>query len=356
MSRDRQQAAATATVGLSGIAGAGALRHYGLADAHGELGHDNRPKTPRRRVFAERRLLKTRHGRGKYLLGAGLAALSAPAAAKGTVDLWDGGKRRTFVEEGVSGAAEALRERNTKENRRAPVGLRARNYAVGAAATGATGGATHFLLRKTPIPHAGRASIASVTGALAGLSTLPVQAKVTRRASKGKYTATPTGLKRVVEPVNHGARHGTRVAKVNDAVTGMSRKDELKAIKRKQRTATVNAATGLGGVGSLALLGAAALPGVKNRGRLVRTASTLGTASAGVGAVNSLEGAHLARRDLKARKAVLEGTSKAFGLPRPPTLPGVASARAPRVRRGFLRQTRTATGISTSTVRGGLTR
>ena len=348
MSKDRNQAAATATFGLGGVAGGAALRHYGLADAYGEMGHDHRPREKRPAVFAERRLLKAPHGRRKFLLGAGLAALSAPAAAKGTYDLWHGGKRRTFVEEGVSGVAESLRERNTKENRTAPVGLRARNYAVGAATTGATGGAAHLLMRRTKIPHAGRASIASVGGVLAGVATLPAQSKITQRASRGKYIATPTGLKRVVEPTNHGARHGTRLAKRNDAVTGMSREDELKAIKRKRRTANVNAVTSAGGVGSLALLGAAALPHVPNRGRLVRAATTVGTGSAGIGAVNGLEGAHLARRDLKARERVLTGTSKAL------TVPGVL--RAPRVRRGFLRQTRSATGVTTSTVRGGLIR
>jgi len=409
MSQRKQQAAATATFGYAGVAGGALLRNDAIADAHGERPGSVRPRVPRAAIGAERRILRAGVGRKRYLAGATLATLAAPAAAKGTHDLL--AKRRTFVEDGVSGVTESLQEKN-RNTRRAPTKLVAGNYLAGTAvAAGAGAGAGH-LLRSHP---SGRRSVIASTGAvLAGTASLPIQRRIIEHKTKGAYTATPTGLKRVVKPVNHGARHGTRVAKTNDASTGMSRAEELRNLKRKQRTAAVNATTSVAGIGSLGLLGAAALPHVKNRAALVRTATTIGTASAGAGSLNGLEGARLQRRDLKARERVLASKAlpprkhhliywqgngyrrlnnaarqhprrraafadaeyarqghkatgghvrqfemtpysayerqtgkvvKAYGLPR-----------VPRVRRGFLRQTRTATGVTTSAVRGGLIR
>jgi hypothetical protein len=340
MSQSRSQAAATATFGYAGVAGGAALREHALSDAYGQRPRSVRVRSHRPMVFAERQLLKAPAGRKRYVAGATLAALSAPAAARGTHDLLS--KRRTFVEDGVAGVTDSLREKNVNA-RRAPTPLVAGNYAAGTAVGATSLAVAQHAMRNSRIPRGGRSAIASSAAVLAGTASLPIQRRVIERKTKGAYTATPTGLKRVVKPVNHGARSGTRIAKTNDQSTGMSRAEELRNIKRKQRAAAINATTSAAGIGSLGLLGAAALPHVKNRAALVRTATTIGTASAGAGSLNGLEGARLQRRDLKAREHVL--TAKAYGLPR-----------VPRVRRGFLRQTRTATGVTTSAVRGGLIR
>lgn len=336
----RQQAAATATFGYTGVAGGALLRHSGLAEAYGERPGSTRAQTKRPVLFAERKLFRHAAGRKRYLAGATVAALTAPAAARGTHDLLS--KRRTFVEDGVSGVTQTLQEKN-RNTRRAPAKLVAQNYAAGTGVGALAAGGAHLAMRHRALGGGTKSAIASSAAIMAGSASLPLQRRLIERRSQGAYTATPTGLKRVPKPVNHGARHGTRVAKTNDASSGMSRREELASIKRKQRTATINATNSVAGITSLGLLGAAAMPHAKHRAKLIRTATTLGTASAGVGALNGFEGARLQRRDLKAREHVL--ASKALGLPR-----------VPRVRTGFLRQTRTATGVRTSAVRGGLVR
>lgn len=411
----RGQDAATATFGYAGVSGGALLRHDALADAYGERYH--RPGTPSRRPMlgAERKLLRNSKGRARYLSGVLLATASAPAAAKGTHDLVTASKRRTFVEDGVSGLTESLQEKQTN-TRRTPTKLAAGNYLAGTATGLATGGAVQYALRHRKIGGGAKSVLASNATVLAGVGSLPIQRKIVEHRTKGAYTATPTGLKRV--PRNQSARHGTRLAKRNDQATGMSRAEELRNIKRKQHTAAVNAVTSAGGIGSLGMLGAAALPHVKNRGRLVRAATILGTASGGASSVNGLESARLQRRDLRAREQVLTEASKAvippdkdiltfwgnngswkalnrgaakhpsnerwrlsaergkarnkarsrrvvpMGLdPRDyyewqhgPVIKALGMPRAPRMRRGFLRQTRTATGLTTSAVRGGLIR
>lgn len=573
MNDERRRAAATATVGLSGVATAGALRHRALSDAY------RGGKRPR--LFAERRFIHTRRGRGKYALGATLAAVTAPAAIKGTNDLFT--KRQSFVMEGIDGVGDSLTERRRNLGQHPPARLVAGNYATGVGVGSLAGGAVHLGLRRKKLPGGAKSALASTAGVLAGALSLPAQRHHIERATHGRYTATSSGIQRrkvekkdgelmaragaawtaklsgladaieapkpqkragkyvatgrkkvggtirelgrdathlgrSVEPIlrhvakraktdpgarlsrnrrramvtasggapvvgdfaqaaqaarlsppsmrgrtaveqyagnqagalagggagaagalalahhsptfnrhaqrasdavdhtkakarhmahlpaktsrragrlatslartapgravahnpkvaaigalagsmaggtlssqltysrimtrddayrraNPAASHGSRVAKA-DTSTGMSRKEELAAIRRKQRSAVINAATSTAGIGSLGMLGVAALPHVRNRAGLVRAATTVGTASAGVGSLNGLESARLQRRDLKAREKVL--TSKALGMPR-----------VPGMRRGFLRQTRTATGLKVSSVRGGLIR
>lgn len=207
MNQDRRRAAATATVGLGGVAGAGALRHRALMDAY-----DERTDKPiqRPRLGAERRLLKVRRGRGKYLAGAGLALVTGPAAIKGTSDFMS--KRQSFVAEGVTGVGESLRERRRNLKEKPPAKLVAANYGTGAAVGSLAGGAAHLGLRKVKLPGGAKAGLASSAGVLAGAASLPAQRRYIERKSRGRYTATSSGItrrqpvKKAIKVIVHGPR------------------------------------------------------------------------------------------------------------------------------------------------------
>ena len=111
---DRRRDAATATVGLTGVGGAAALRHEALVRSHDER-YDpwttparSRPPIPRKRVFAERRLIKHKPGRKIWLAGAALGAVSLPAAATGVHGLLHP-TARPWRPSGTSDAASAAR-------------------------------------------------------------------------------------------------------------------------------------------------------------------------------------------------------------------------------------------------------
>lgn len=193
----RRRDAATATVGLSGVGAAGALRHHGLERAY--------PDGKRPPVLQELKFLRRKvPGRKLYAAGAAAGLLSVPPAAVGTARLLsrkqetakrDG--RKSFLEEGLYGVKDSLSERVDTATNPAPAKLMAANYTGGALIGSAAGGATHFGLRKTKLAGTGRAAaLASMAGVATGAATLPAQSKLIERASKGKYIATPTGVRR----------------------------------------------------------------------------------------------------------------------------------------------------------------
>jgi hypothetical protein len=197
----RRQDAATATIGLAGVGGAGALRHTGLERAYGG---------GKRPLLAQELKLIRRgtRGRGTYLSGAALGLLSVPPAAVGTARLLgnktekitaskrESRKKKTFLEEGLTGVRRSLAERTDTVTSPAPVKLMAANYLGGAAIGSAAGGLVHRGLSSTRFPGAGRSALAAATGVAAGAATLPVQSKLIERASHGKYVATSTGVRR----------------------------------------------------------------------------------------------------------------------------------------------------------------
>lgn len=194
-SRDRRHDAATATIGLAGVGSAGVLRHQALVDAYGEK--TSKP-IKRPKLAAELRMLKHPRGRGRWLAGAALGAVSIPPAAVGTSRLINKreDRKHTFVEEGLLGARESLRARNQTLREKPPVKLAVGNYLAGAAVGSAAGGATHHLLSRTRFPGGARSGLASAAGVVAGAATLPLQSKLTQRASRGQFEVTPTGVRR----------------------------------------------------------------------------------------------------------------------------------------------------------------
>lgn len=221
MSTDRRRSAATATVGLTGVAGAGALRHLALEDAYGE-----RTKKPikRPRLAAERRFLTHTRGRAKWLAGMGLGAVSIPPAAVGVNGLINKVERkRNFLSEGIAGARDSIRDRNETFTERPPARLALGNYLAGAGVGSAAGGLTHHTLGRTKIPGHTRSAAAAMAGVVAGAATLPLQSKLTQRASHGRYEVTPTGVRRrKTKPVRPSAKAGREVAKMSPHVHGPS--------------------------------------------------------------------------------------------------------------------------------------
>lgn len=198
---ERKRNAATATFGLAGVAGAGALRHSALVDSYGEKGPSpiKRPKSPHP---AELRLLKHPAGRGKWLAGIGLGAVSIPPAATGTAGLLtrkrqERMEKRSFVREGYEGTKQSILERNESFTEKRPAKLVAGNYLAGAAIGSGAGALAHRALGTRKIPGTARSAAAAVAGTVAGAASLPVQSKLTRRASHGRYEVTPTGVRRV---------------------------------------------------------------------------------------------------------------------------------------------------------------
>jgi hypothetical protein len=198
---DRRQSAATATVGGIGVGGSAALRHEALVRSHDE--RSARP-VPRKRFAAERRMIHKRPGRKIWLTGAALGAVSLPAFATGVHGtLHPTGKasaakrdreHQGFLREGLSGAKAAVIDRTDSVKEKAPTKLVAGNYAAGVGVGSAAGGLTHLALRKVPINLHAKASIAALAAGAAGTAALPLQSKLTARASHGKYQVTPTGV------------------------------------------------------------------------------------------------------------------------------------------------------------------
>lgn len=193
---DRRRDAATATVGLGGVAGAGALRHVGLERAYEGKA---RPKVP---LLHELKLVRTRRGRIPYAAGAALGLVSVPTAAVGTsrllsrrVDKADD-RKRSFLSEGVAGAREAVTSRNDAIKERPPGKLVAGNYLAGAAVGSAAGALVHRAPALRRLPGAMRSGLAAASGVTAGSATLPIQSKITQRATHGEYEVTPTGVRR----------------------------------------------------------------------------------------------------------------------------------------------------------------
>lgn len=199
---ERKRDAATATLGYSGLVGAGALRHTGLERAYGAGG--KRPK------LAQELKLVRRGTKGKipYVLGAALAVPSSTAAAYGTTGLLgghpdrkvrkldDGKKRRTFLQEGIAGARDSISNRVGTAAERPPAKLVAGNYALGAAIGSGAGGLAHLGLGRTKLPGSLRAGLATAAAVGAGSASIPAQSKLIERASRGKYIATAGGVKR----------------------------------------------------------------------------------------------------------------------------------------------------------------
>ena len=275
----KRQDRATAVVGLTGVAGAGALRHHALADAYGER---TRKPIKRPRLGAERRLLKVRAGRGKYLVGAGLGLLSAPAAATGINRMVSKADehQRSFVGEGVRGARRAVTSRVRNAAERPPARLTAPNYAAGLGVAAGAGALTHHGLRH--LPGGMRSATAGVAAAVAGASTLPLQSKLTQRASHGRYEVTPTGVRRRrTKPVRPSSK------------AGVQKRDAGANLSRGQRRAAITAAGPpipvVGDIMQAAAAGRLAHPSNRRRAAVSQYASNQVGSAAGttVGAVGA---------------------------------------------------------------------
>ena len=200
MSQENRHDDATAVAGLTLFGAGRSANHYALERAY-------QKKERPRRLFNERKLFTSEHHGGRPLLalGTALTTVGASAGATGVVNRFyrpkkivkrDGRKRPTFLEEARRGVTSSLRDRVTTTTNPTPPHLMAENYAGGAAATAVGGGLINAALKRTKI-HAGLgAGIAGAGGLVAGALTLPIQSKIIRRQSHGKYEVTPTGVRR----------------------------------------------------------------------------------------------------------------------------------------------------------------
>lgn len=197
---DRRQDAATATLGLGGVAASGALAHSGLERAYAGQA---RPKFPfgHERVYLRRGKVA---GRGRWAASAALGLVSVPPAAVGTSRLMRrkettskaDDRKRSFLGEGLAGAKESFHERNASIAEKPPAKLVLGNYLAGAAVGSAAGGITHRLVGRTKLGGSARSGIARGVGIVAGSAALPLQSRLTNRASHGQYEVTPTGVRR----------------------------------------------------------------------------------------------------------------------------------------------------------------
>jgi hypothetical protein len=140
-------------------------------------------------------------------------------------------------------------------------------------------------------------------------------------------------------------RHGTRISKLATA-PGMSERERHKAARAKEQSAVLSqVGGGLGLAATGSLLGSKVVHNAKLARHLKAAPVPIMALGGSVGAVNAFKYAaiqHAEAKKLRAPQPVV--ASKAFPLPRVKSMKGA-----------YLRQTRTAAGIKTATVRGGLT-
>ena len=138
--------------------------------------------------------------------------------------------------------------------------------------------------------------------------------------------------------------HGSRVVKLETGKP-LTRREKKVLASRKEHSAALSATTGTLGLTALGTTLAASRHSplkAAHRLHIGRATVPLLTTSAGLGGANSLIGAQVQRQE--AKQAVAKFVLRPTGLPRTPS-----------IRRGFVRQRRLASGLtSTATVRGGL--
>ena len=144
---------------------------------------------------------------------------------------------------------------------------------------------------------------------------------------------------------SQSARHGTRVAK-SDAARVMTPREQVKLRRQKEQSAAISVASGYTGLGALGATVGSKIPharSAKLRGHLGKVPVPLLTVGAGLGGVNAFKYANIQHQEAsaKVKKSYLSATGRMV-------------RRAPSVRRGYIRQTRTINGIKTSAVRGSL--
>jgi hypothetical protein len=210
MSTDRRHDAATAGTGAALLAGGAVAQHHGLDLAYGKDSEGRPNKRPhqvtgkfRDRFLEQKKLLHTSHGRLHYVSGAGAILLGGSALATGIDGLASKRdsepkpkRRRSLLVEGVSGVRESMDARIETARHPAPKHLVAGSYLGGLGIAAGAGGLTHNVLGRTKVPGSLRSGAAVLAGATAGAVSLPVQSKLIGRASRGKYEATPVGVRR----------------------------------------------------------------------------------------------------------------------------------------------------------------
>lgn len=144
---------------------------------------------------------------------------------------------------------------------------------------------------------------------------------------------------------NQGARHGTRVAK-RDASVGQTKRDQVKLRRAKEQSAALSMAGGVIGLSALGATIGSKIPHVpvRVRGHLGKFPVPALTVGAGLGGINAFKYADIQHKEAAARvkKGYLTSVT------------GAVVRRAPSARKGFVRQTRTRTGIKTASVRGSV--
>lgn len=234
--RDRRRAAATLTVGTGLVAGGGHLRGQAVDRGHELLAAEGRIREGDRLKLPGRSLAAPKLGgarpapgltrmRGRYVAGSAAGLIGATGMGVGAHGLHQTRRRRvakaeqpkSFLREGLEGSLSALSERGQNLRQKdVPTKARAAPYAIGVGAAAAGGFGGHAAFNRLPRKlQRFRAAGTAVTGTAAGVASLPLGQRATRRLAPG-YEVTPTGVKRAhTKPLRPSAK-----ARVVDARPG----------------------------------------------------------------------------------------------------------------------------------------
>jgi hypothetical protein len=312
-----RQDAATATVGLTGVAGAAAAREHVLREATKRAG-------VKRKRFPSTVLLRDSRnvvGRGKlraaYAGTVGLGTLAGVPAITGTHDLFTrhqvksaSDRTKDFLRDGIVGSGHAISNKGTALRQPVPIQHRATALGVGAGAGAGGALATHRIMdRANLLRHSPRSRSAAVAvgATLTGAAAIPATSAVLRHTSRGQYEITPSGVKRTKKRRVPASRQAHLVQGGQPAPAGF-RKDlqrdyPFKTMTRGQKRRRVYAAGAAPIVGSFAAAGMAgklAPPEQRHKAAATQYAGSVGGKYTGM-AAGAYGAAALARRQPKVK-------------------------------------------------------
>ena len=208
----RREDAATATVGLTGVAASAAAREHVLRSAYRQAGVTQRRKPPGmvmlrslKHVPGKRKLRAAYLGSTALGLTAGVPAVTGAtnlARRQPVAKVTQEERIRSFIGTGVKGSGEALRAKAGNVREPVPAKYRAGQAGVGLGVGALGAQATHAVLNRAGRLKGGRARAAAtaVGATLTGAATLPATSAGINRVSHGKYRVTSTGVVRAKTP------------------------------------------------------------------------------------------------------------------------------------------------------------
>lgn len=295
MARDRRRDAATATVGATGVAGGGVLRHRAVERAIPKPagGEKVYPRLHAKAVFGAG---GDRRARALYIGGNALGLLStAPLAVGLHNSLKDPLHKRdgkSFLREGLEGSATALQERGDNLRQPIPAKVRGAQLAVAGGAGYAGSGLARLALKNKGRLKPGLAPLA---GALVATGTIPLSNKVVSRVHPD-YEVTPTGVKRAKKAPKRPSSMSSRyVAQPRSLQADLAKRDRTDYAAQRAAVTGAGAVPIAGPLIQAATAGRYAPPGQQRK----HAARQFGMGPAGgfaAGTAAAYGGAHLAEK------------------------------------------------------------